>query len=368
MDPVILDADELRDALGGPAASTHFSVFENAPLLAVTVNSLEEADRLNRITLPSNVALADLPGAALPCVVVALVANDLGLDDRALADQLSFADVVLATHLGIPPSELAEISAVVAHAPVAATSYAMLLRSAPLHPTAVGASATGSSVAAGLFLESATYSMLQGGGEFAAWRRGRPRRATALHDDAPRVLVARTGQVLTIQLNRPDRHNAFDKAMRDELIDAFDVALADPSLEVVLRATGASFCAGGDLDEFGSRSDIGYAHSIRLTRSVGWMMHQLAPRMTVELHGACMGSGIELPAFVRSIVAAPDTTIGLPELTLGLIPGAGGTVSLPRRIGRHRTAYLGLSNSRITAATALGWGLVDTIKQRESLN
>jgi enoyl-CoA hydratase/carnithine racemase len=84
--------------------------------------------------------------------------------------------------------------------------------------------------------------------------------------------------------------------------------------------------------------------------------------VTARLHGACYGSGIELPAFADRVVAASDTRIALPELGLGLIPGAGGTVSLPRRIGRHRTAWLALSGAAIDATTALGWGLVDEVQ------
>jgi enoyl-CoA hydratase/carnithine racemase len=60
-------------------------------------------------------------------------------------------------------------------------------------------------------------------------------------------------------------------------------------------------------------------------------------------------------------VARADTEIALPELGLGLIPGAGGTVSLPRRIGRRRTAYLALSGARLDSSTAATWGLVDSV-------
>lgn len=78
-----------------------------------------------------------------------------------------------------------------------------------------------------------------------------------------------------------------------------------------------------------------------------------------------VGAGIELAAFADRIVADPATRISLPELTLGLLPGAGGTVSLPRRIGRQRTAYLALTGSVIDASTALAWGLVDEIAPRD---
>jgi enoyl-CoA hydratase/carnithine racemase len=77
-----------------------------------------------------------------------------------------------------------------------------------------------------------------------------------------------------------------------------------------------------------------------------------------------MGSGIELPAFAHHVAAAPGTRIGLPELRLGLVPGAGGTWSMTQRIGRHRVALLGLSCATIDAATALDWGLVDEVSDR----
>jgi enoyl-CoA hydratase/carnithine racemase len=74
-----------------------------------------------------------------------------------------------------------------------------------------------------------------------------------------------------------------------------------------------------------------------------------------------MGAGIEVPALAGHVVADPAAVISLPELALGLVPGAGGTASIPRRIGRQRTAALALSGTRIDAATALSWGLVDEI-------
>ncbi|WP_262401328.1 enoyl-CoA hydratase/isomerase family protein [Actinomadura sp. CNU-125] len=74
-----------------------------------------------------------------------------------------------------------------------------------------------------------------------------------------------------------------------------------------------------------------------------------------------MGAGVELPAFAGRVVARPDAVFRLPEIAMGLIPGAGGTVSLPRRIGRHRTLYMALTGEAIGADTALAWGLVDEI-------
>jgi enoyl-CoA hydratase/carnithine racemase len=75
-----------------------------------------------------------------------------------------------------------------------------------------------------------------------------------------------------------------------------------------------------------------------------------------------MGSGIELAAFTSTVVSAPGTTLALPEIGLGLVPGAGGTVSLTRRVGRLRTALLAFSAQAIDVTTAKDWGLVDRIE------
>ena len=100
-----------------------------------------------------------------------------------------------------------------------------------------------------------------------------------------------------------------------------------------MRGEGPDFCAGGDLDEFGSRPDPASAHLIRLTRSPALLLHRLAARTTVFLHGACLGAGIELPAFAGRVVASPDTRIGLPEIRLGLIPGRAEPRACPRASG-----------------------------------
>jgi enoyl-CoA hydratase/carnithine racemase len=89
--------------------------------------------------------------------------------------------------------------------------------------------------------------------------------------------------------------------------------------------------------------------------------------MVVGLHGSCLGAGIELPAFAGRVVAADNTVIGLPEGGLGLIPGAGGTVSIPRRIGAARTLDLIISGRQLDAVTAAQWGLVDEVVPRPKL-
>lgn len=219
------------------------------------------------------------------------------------------------------------------------------------------------SVHQGLVAESWVYSMLQSGPEFAAWMKERGVRDAGRGVSAePAVKAHRDGARLQVTLNRPGKRNAFSAAMRDGLCEALTIARSDPSIsEIVMTGAGESFCAGGDLDEFGSFSDPATAHAVRSTRNAARLMSSVAERVRVEVHGACVGAGIELPAFAARVVAHPAAFFQLPEIGMGLIPGAGGTVSLPRRIGRQRTAWLALTGSRLDAPTALAWNLIDEV-------
>ena len=279
--------------------------------------------------------------ASLPFVVIGVTSG--AVDSR----WLDLCDVAVADG----DDALERIEANVAEHPIAAVTLALLLRGQRGQPQSLGH---------GLVAESSAYSVLQAGPEFAAWRAAHPARVE--RDDSPRVRMDRVDDCLTVTLTRPGRLNALDAPMRDSLVEAFTLAAADPEIaRVELRGEGRAFCAGGDLDEFGTRPDPATAHVIRLERSVGRLLSTLQKPVTTHLHGACMGSGIELAAFTDTVVAAEDTQIALPEIGLGLVPGAGGTVSLPRRIGRLRTAWLAFSGCTIDATTAHRWGLVDQL-------
>ena len=216
-------------------------------------------------------------------------------------------------------------------------------------------------VPAALDAESLAYSTLLGGGEFRHWLARRGPRALP-PDAADPVLLARTGDVLRITLNRPERRNAYGRQLRDALVGALDIAeLDDTVTRIVLDGAGPSFCAGGDLAEFGTTPDLTTAHFVRTRAGAGLPLHRLAARVEARVHGSCVGAGIELPAFAGRVVAHPTATFRLPETSMGLIPGAGGTVSIPRRIGRWRTLLLALSGEPLDAATALDWGLVDEL-------
>ncbi len=218
------------------------------------------------------------------------------------------------------------------------------------------------SIEEGLVVESLLYATLQAGPEFAGWlaQRGSPR--VAAEATAP-LRTERAGGHLRVWLDRSHKRNAFSASMRDALCEVLELVHQDPSIEEVeLRGAGPSFCSGGDLDEFGTAPDPATAHAIRSIRNPGRLLAGVAGRVRAHLHGACVGAGVELPAFCGRVTAQADAFFQLPEVGMGLIPGAGGTVSLPRRIGRQRTAWMALTGVRVSAVEALRWGLVDAIE------
>jgi len=218
-----------------------------------------------------------------------------------------------------------------------------------------------SPVRAALDAESLAYSTLLGGTEFRAWLATRTPHEVPVAAGDP-VLVRRVGDRLLLRLNRPERRNAYGREMRDALVEALRVAVYDDTVaRVLIDGAGPVFCAGGDLDEFGTAPDPVTAHLVRTRAGAARLIAQLADRIEVRVHGWCVGAGIELPAFAGQVIASPGTRFRLPELGMGLVPGAGGTVSVPRRIGRWRTLYLALSGRALDVGTALDWGLVDGI-------
>ncbi len=213
----------------------------------------------------------------------------------------------------------------------------------------------------GLDVESLAYSMLQSGDEFGSWLRQRQGDPLPVEAGEP-LLLKREGALVEAMLNRPQARNSITVAMRDAWVEALQLLEADESIaELRFRGLGACFSAGGELREFGSLPDPATAHWVRSVHSPARLLAKLSARLSFFVHGACLGSGIELPAFAGRVVAHSKTFFQLPELQVGLIPGAGGTVSMTRRIGRQRVAWLVLSGRRINAQTALAWGLVDEI-------
>ncbi len=341
----------------------------------MAVRCLALADAVERLRAPAAEEWSALTGT--PVVAIDARAGAPYPDERALADAarrvvtLPCPVVVLASVA--PPPALRAFLAAAAVVVTSAEDLAACVTACTEQPLAAATlvqvlrAGVGCSVADALVLESLAYATLQGGPEHARWLATRTDAARPAPAAASPVRVEREGGRLTITLDRPNRHNAFSAAMRDALVEALAVAVAEPALTVVVRGAGPSFCSGGDLEEFGTAPDPATAHLVRTTRSPARILAGLGARVRVELHGACVGAGVELPAFAGRVAARPDARFHLPEIRMGLIPGAGGTVGLPRRIGRQRTAYLALSGRWIDAAEAHAWGLVDAVGDEGTL-
>jgi enoyl-CoA hydratase/carnithine racemase len=293
---------------------------------------------VNVIELPGGVRI----GVGSPSDDATFTLTEDDVDDRRTVTVASVADAV------------AELTERVNTWPQAAAVCDDVLRA--LDP--------GAPAYAGIITESLAYSTLQAGAEFARWLADRgPAEIPEIPDP---VVGERDGNTLFVRFNRPSRHNAFSTDARAALLEALEVARLDVSVdEVVLAGNGPSFCSGGDLAEFGTFTDPATAHLARTRYSPALVLDQLTRRLgarcRARVHGQVLGSGLEMAAFCGRVEAQPDSVLGLPELSLGLIPGAGGTVSVTRRIGRWRTAYLVLLGHTVDAATALNWGLVDAV-------
>ena len=279
--------------------------------------------------------------ASLPCPVIGL-----GPDGDEVCDAIVQSD-----------ADLEAVLANIDRAPVAAMTLVQVLRAT----SRMG-------VAEGLTLESLAYGTLQKGREHLVWHATRGvsepgiEPAASVLNSAP-VLLERDRDTLAIRLNRPERLNAISVEIRDALCEALQLVGSDSTIRAVtVSGNGRCFSIGGDLDEFGTTPDPATAHAVRSVRLPALQLSQCADRVTFRLHGACIGAGIELPAFGHRVIAAKNTFFQLPEIRYGLIPGAGGCVGIPRRIGRQRTAYLALSARRISAVNALAWGLIDAIE------
>jgi Enoyl-CoA hydratase/isomerase len=296
----------------------------------------------------------DLPANLPPAVLIAV--------DRAGAlpvlDVASF-DALVTTRRAAPApwvsvvperldAQLDQVCRMTQSAPIATSVLARVLRIAEQLPFEDA-----------LEVESLAYSALLGGAEFSRWRSARSLGETRIEGA---IRYERHDDLVTLTLASPDSGNAMTAAMRDALYEALASVLDDPSAPgVVLKAEGRCFSTGGYLPEFGTATDLAQAHAIRTLRSSTKLLHRLGNRAEVHLHGACIGSGIEVPAAAVRRIGTPGTFVQLPELRMGLIPGAGGTASLASAIGRQRLMWLILGAFRLGAETARDWGLLHAI-------
>lgn len=222
----------------------------------------------------------------------------------------------------------------------------------------VGAS---SSVHDALVAESFTMSMLVSSDDYRQWHREDAAQRLQPAGEAP-VHVSREGAITHIVLGWPAK-GASPRSFPDRgLVNAL-LAEADGDGDgpIVLSASGPDFCAGSYGEGGQTAADPAGAHLMRLLASLGTAAYRVHDRLRVEVTGRCVGRGLGVTAFGWHIRASADSTFVLPQISMAMLPGAGASVSITRRIGRWRTAYLALSGAAIGAATALDWGLVDEV-------
>lgn len=178
--------------------------------------------------------------------------------------------------------------------------------------------------------------------------------------------------VRIIRIDRPEKLNALNKATIQELHTAFADAAADKNIRVLVL-TGAgekAFVAGADISEFAHFSaEEGRQLAGDGQRLLFDFVEQLEKPVIAAVNGFALGGGLELAMSCHIRIASDNARMGLPEVSLGVIPGYGGTQRLPRLIGKGRASQLIFSAEMIGAAQAEQWGLVNkTVPQAELLD
>jgi len=176
------------------------------------------------------------------------------------------------------------------------------------------------------------------------------------------VQIERVNRVGWIVLNRPGQINAINPALRLEVTQALEQLDSDPEMGViVIRGAGErGFCAGADIK---AQSDATSLPTLRAGMTPGWIeaLDRVRKPVIAAIHGFCLGGGLEIAMACDMRIAAPSAVFGLPETSLGLIPGGGGTQRLPRIVGLGRALDLLLTGERIDAAEAHRIGLVSRL-------
>ncbi|MBW5425712.1 enoyl-CoA hydratase [Streptomyces sp. BG9H] len=177
------------------------------------------------------------------------------------------------------------------------------------------------------------------------------------------VAVRRHGHVVELVLDRPKAMNAVSLEMARSIAAACAALSEDLDARVVVVTSTheRAFCVGADLKERNSLSDAELLRQRPASRACYTGVLELPLPTVAAVHGFALGGGFELALSCDVIVADPSAVVGLPEVSVGVIPGGGGTQLLPRRVGAARAAELIFSARRVEAAEARELGLVDVL-------
>ena len=184
------------------------------------------------------------------------------------------------------------------------------------------------------------------------------------------ILTEFKNGITTITINRPSKLNALNKATIEELHDAFNVANTDANTKVIIL-TGSgekAFVAGADISEF-AHFDVenGGKLAAKGQELLFNFVENLKTPVIAAINGFALGGGLELAMSAHFRIASDTARMGLPETSLGVIPGYGGTQRLPQLIGKGRAMELVMTAGMIDAATALSYGLVNHVVTQEAL-
>ncbi|WP_225847613.1 enoyl-CoA hydratase/isomerase family protein [Streptomyces sp. HPF1205] len=178
------------------------------------------------------------------------------------------------------------------------------------------------------------------------------------------VVVRRPEErVAELVLDRPKAMNAVSTAMAAAIAEACAALAADGSVSVTVVTSSheRAFCVGADLKERNSLSDAELVRQRPRARAAYTGVLELPMPTIASVHGFALGGGFELALACDLIVADETAVVGLPEVSVGVIPGGGGTQLLPRRVGAARAAELIFTARRVPAVEALGLGLIDQL-------
>ena len=188
--------------------------------------------------------------------------------------------------------------------------------------------------------------------------------------EAPILYEKTDDGVAWVTLNRPDVLNAMNMAVRDDLWVLLQAIRDDPDVRVaVIEGAGErAFSAGADISEFGTSPSYVEARRARRDRDLWGLMLSIYKPFVAAIHGFAFGAGCELPLLCDIRIASDDATFALPEVTLGYIPSAGGTQTLPRIVPPGVAREMIYTGAPIDAARALSVGLVTRVVPRARLH
>jgi len=178
-----------------------------------------------------------------------------------------------------------------------------------------------------------------------------------------KLLLERADAVLTLVLNRPDKLNAIDNELADQLLDGLSVAETDPEVRVVrVRGNGRAFCAGRDISSPPTDRDL------ELVQAVSHKIVAMPKPVVAAVHGWTVGAGLEWMMNADIVFAAQGSRFKLPEAQLGVFVTGGLMATLPATVGLHRAKALMLLGHEFNATQAVEWGIATASPTEDALD